>query len=159
MKKIYVAFYKYKRPVKSLQSLWFRVADEVTKFFTKGKYSHCELAVEQEDGSFLCYSSSVRDKGVRKKVIDIKEQDKWDLEEVTHLKVTSESIEEFYQNTKDKKYDLTGALGVVLRLKDNGNKYFCSEWCAEAIGYHRPFDYSPVELYNKLHKKNSGQVG
>lgn len=153
--KIFLAFYKYKRPVNSLQSLWFRICDNVTKFFTKGNYSHCELAVEQEDGTYLCYSSSVRDKGVRKKVIDILDCEKWDLEEVTYIKVTPESIEEFFQATKDKKYDLIGALGIVLRIKDNANKYFCSEWCAECIGYPRAFEYSPVGLYNRMKERNS----
>lgn len=155
--KIYIAFYKYKRPIDGLKSLWFRTCDEITKFFTKGRYSHCEIAVEQKDGTFMCYSSSVRDKGVRKKLIDILDTSKWDLQEVFDKKVNQYSIESFFQSTKGKNYDLIGALGVILRLRDNGNKYFCSEWCAEALGYSRAFEYSPVGLYNRLILENKSR--
>ncbi|EFA29147.1 conserved hypothetical protein [Haemophilus influenzae HK1212] len=69
--------YKHKRdwrkePVKA-------IADRITRFFTKGQYSHCEIAIEHiEFGNghhyehatvYDCYSSSVQDGGVRCKQI------------------------------------------------------------------------------------------
>lgn len=147
--KIYAAFYKYKRPITDLQSLWYWIADESIRYFTKGIYSHCEIAVEQEDGTYICYSSSFREKGVRKKVIDILDTTHWDLIDVSD-KLTTEAIETLYESTVGMKYDLIGAIGVVLRLKDRKNKYFCSEWCAEVLGYTRPFDVSPNDLHELL---------
>ena len=45
MAKVYLAMYKHKRdwrkePVKA-------IADRITRFCTKGKYSHCEIAIER----------------------------------------------------------------------------------------------------------------
>ena len=45
MAKVYLAMYKHKRdwrkePIKA-------IADRITRFFTKGKYSHCEIAIER----------------------------------------------------------------------------------------------------------------
>ena len=79
MAKVYLAMYKHKRdwrkePVKAM-------ADRITRFFTKGQYSHCEIAIERiefDNGHhyehatvYDCYSSSVQDGGVRCKQIDV----------------------------------------------------------------------------------------
>ena len=68
MAKVYLAMYKHKRdwrkePVKA-------IADRITRFCTKGKYSHCEIAIERiEFGNghhyehatvYDCYSSSYK---------------------------------------------------------------------------------------------------
>ncbi|OLV24766.1 hypothetical protein BOO19_04995, partial [Haemophilus influenzae] len=73
MAKVYLAMYKHKRdwckePVKA-------IADRITRFFTKGGYSHCEIAVQRIEFTnghhyehhtvWDCYSSSVQDGGVR----------------------------------------------------------------------------------------------
>ncbi|OBX04200.1 enoyl-CoA hydratase, partial [Gallibacterium salpingitidis] len=63
---VYLALYKGKRSGKSLYAHWCRLCDLLIRKCTRGKYSHCEIAVKK-DGFYECYSSSVRDGGVRKK--------------------------------------------------------------------------------------------
>ena len=65
--RIYLAFYKHKRSF--LKEPFKALADAVTRFFTKGKYSHCEIAIERMEfvqgdhyehvTVFDCYSASV----------------------------------------------------------------------------------------------------
>ena len=43
--KVYLALYKHKRSF--LKEPLKATADAVTRFLTKGKYSHCELVIEQ----------------------------------------------------------------------------------------------------------------
>ena len=136
---VYLALYKNKRlwrkePIKAL-------ADAVTRFFTKGQYSHCELVIEHtefngsshyaHDTVFDCYSSSVQDGGVRCKQIDVSDNTKWDL--IPLNDVTEQQIEAYFNRTLGRKYDWWGALGIVLGIKQKRSKYFCSEWCFNAI--------------------------
>lgn len=56
---------------------------------------------------------------------------KWDLlplPDVTVVQVT-----DFYRQTRGKKYDFLGAIGCVLPLRQKPSRYYCSEWCYEAI--------------------------
>ena len=55
----------------------------------------------------------------------------WDLIPLPHT--SSRQIKAFYQKTRGKKYDFLGAVGCVLPLPERRNRYFCSEWCYEAI--------------------------
>ncbi|WP_439291568.1 enoyl-CoA hydratase [Lonepinella koalarum] len=136
--KIYLALYKNKRswrqePLKAL-------ADGVTRKLTKGQYSHCEIVVEkttfttgchyEQESKFECYSASVQDGGVRCKEINVKDG-KWDLIELKNI--TESEIKGYFNQTKGKKYDWWGALGVVLGIKQKRSKFFCSEWCFNAL--------------------------
>ena len=136
---IYLAFYKYRRswrkePVKAL-------ADAVTRFLTKGEYSHCEIVIKrlaftrghhyELETVWDCYSSSLRDGGVRCKQINVRDMSKWDLVPIEG--VTEAQIKAYFNRTAGKKYDWWGALGVVLGIKQKRSKYFCSEWCFNAI--------------------------
>lgn len=137
---VYLALYKGHKTGKSPKALMMRFSDWLTRKLTKGKYSHCEIAVKHtlwltghhydHEEYFVCYSSSIRDGGVRKKVIDV-ENEKWDLVLLTG--VDESQIEFYFQLTKGKRYDWWGAIGVVFGIKENSNKFFCSEWCANAI--------------------------
>ena len=135
MAKVYLAMYKHKRdwrkePVKAM-------ADRITRFFTKGKYSHCEIAVEhieftnghhyEHQMAFDCYSSSVQDGGVRCKQIDVSDNTKWDLIPLTD--VTEAQIKLILTALLARLMTGGGALGTVLGIKQKRSKYFCSEWC------------------------------
>ncbi|WP_118808470.1 enoyl-CoA hydratase [Haemophilus haemolyticus] len=153
MANLYLALYKHKRswrkePIKAL-------ADAATRFFTKGVYSHCEIAVQrieftnghhyEHTTAYDCYSSSVQDRGVRCKQIDVSDNTKWDL--IPLNDVTEEQIKAYFNRTSGKKYDWWGALGIVLGIKQKRSKYFCSEWCFNAIhGGESGWRFSPNQL-------------
>ena len=130
MAKVYLAMYKHKRdwrkePVKA-------IADRITRFCTKGKYSHCEIAIEQ-------------DGGVRYKQIDVSDNTKWDL--IPLDGVPEAEIKAYFDRTSGKKYDWWGALGIVLSIKQKRSKYFCSEWCFNALsGNEEGWRFSPNQL-------------
>ena len=51
--------------------------DKAIRFFTRGQYSHCEMAVANGD-EWDCYTSSPRDGGVRMKTMKLSPTE-WDL--------------------------------------------------------------------------------
>lgn len=141
---IYAAFYKKKRPVDSLVTAWYRLADEITRLVTRGIYSHCEIAIKEGD-EYRCYSASIRDGGVRSKLMPL-DPDDWDLVDISGA-VSAQQIVDFYIKTAGSKYDFIGLLSPVVGQWHDTNKYFCSEWCAEALGITRPYKISPASLY------------
>lgn len=154
MNEVYLALYRGNRDGKSLYDYWCRLSDWLIRKFTKGKYSHCEIAVKKEkdftdryDSTvyFECYSSSVRDKGVRCKIIDVSDKDKWDL--ILLDGITEQQIKHYFYRTVGKKYDWWGALGIVLGIKQKRTRYFCSEWCFNAIKHSEDgWRFSPNQL-------------
>ena len=151
MSKVVIAFYKHKRERNSVKNTLFRFFDDAIKFFTHGPYSHCEIAIPNPEPSlvFTCYSASNRDGGVRKKVMQLPPE-RWDLIEVN---IEPDKVRDFFVKTQGLKYDLIGALGVVLRIRDSKTRYFCSEWCAECLGLNKPRKFSPNSLYKYLNSK------
>lgn len=142
MSKVYLAMYKAK-------GNW---ADKVIRLFTGKPYSHCEIAVEVVEGMPYCYSSSPRDGGVRCKIINVSDRSKWDLVELPN--VTEAQVKAYFEQTQGKKYDLWGALGVVFGFKQRGEKFFCSEWCFNAIfNSGQGWRFSPNQLAVILNKK------
>ncbi|MCB7131067.1 hypothetical protein LE270_03130 [Salmonella enterica subsp. enterica serovar Hillegersberg] len=139
MSQVYLAFYKGRSDHHGLA----RLSDWLTRLVTRGEYSHCELAVEQGNGEFLCYSSSVRDKGVRRKQMPLP-HDKWDLIALNALSI---SVEQFFRRNDAMKYDWLGAVGFVVFNRGRENKYFCSEFCADFLGLVDSWRYSPNMLH------------
>lgn len=140
--KVYLALYKGRKDGSGV-NVWFaRLIDWAIRAFTRGKYSHCEIAIDL-NGKFECYSSSWRDGGVRRKLIHLT-PDKWDLIELPEW--TAQKARDLYRQTLGAKYDTLGALGVVLPLSGSLKKWFCSEWCATALRLSNPARYSPNSL-------------
>jgi hypothetical protein len=108
---------------------------------THSPYSHCELVV---DG--WCYSSSGRDGGVRAKQIDLSEG--WDVVDVPWAWVNKQDVLDFFAVTSGCRYDYLGVIvGAVFGTKTNKrNRWFCSEWCAEALGMAEPWRWTPASL-------------
>ncbi|RFO10071.1 enoyl-CoA hydratase, partial [Haemophilus influenzae] len=101
-----------------------------------------------------CYSSSVQDGGVRCKQIDVSDNTKWDL--IPLDGVTEEQIKAYFDRTLGCKYDWWGALGIVLGIKQKRSKYFCSEWCFNAIcGSESGWRFSPNQLAAIFNKEKS----
>lgn len=151
---VYLALYKGRR-----DGAWYqpkvaaaRLSDWIIRTLTRSPYSHCELAVliPPPDGDpddhavFDCYSSSIRDGGVRMKTMTLP-ADKWDLIPINQFDAYIDVLNYFAQ-TRGKPYDFIGACGVVLGIKDSLKKWFCSEWCAAALGLQYPDRYSPQAL-------------
>ncbi|PVX40516.1 hypothetical protein C8D76_10389 [Pasteurella langaaensis DSM 22999] len=151
--RVYLALYKGNRSGTGFEVWKSRLGDWLTRNLTRGKYSHCEIAIKRQrwlSGShyeheivYDCYSSSIRDGGVRCKQIDI-DSGKWDL--IPLKDVTEQQIKQYFEKTKGKKYDWLGAIGVVLKCNQDKRKYFCSEFCAESLGFGEAWRFSPNDL-------------
>ncbi|WP_314309349.1 hypothetical protein [Kingella denitrificans] len=142
--KIYLALYKGRR-----DGAWYkpsvataRVSDWIIRTLTGSPYSHCELAVPCTDGQYDCYSSSIRDGGVRLKTMPLPPE-KWDLIPVD---VKPEQVYEALAATFGAKYDWLGATGVIARWRHDKRKWFCSEWCAWTLGLSNPERFCPGSL-------------
>lgn len=149
MSKVYLALYKGRKSGRSPKALAMRFADWVIRKATRGQYSHCEIVVEAYRGLFECYSASLRDGGVRCKVMRLPES-KWDLIELKNPNQAVSRLNSVYQRTKGAPYDFRGVLGVVLGFGQSDKKWFCSEWCAAVMGFANPSRLSPNDLAVKI---------
>lgn len=145
MSKIYVAFYKGRKSGYSPKALMFRAVDWLVRRATGGQYSHCEIAVLDNPAAakYTCYSASLRDGGVRRKNMPLP-ADKWDLVPISDGLLPW--VEECYRHTKGQKYDLLGAVGVVLPVQHRLDRWFCSEWAGKVLQLQEPYKLSPNKL-------------
>ena len=146
--KLYISFHKPKSLVGLLISAW-----------TLGKYSHCEFVYNDK-----CYLANVGG-GVREQ--DFKLLENVDLYELDK-NISPRDILDFYKTYKGKAYDYKGILGSqflwFLNVHDD-EKFFCSEFCLNAIDYALQFSltyklkglkdkgyhkFSPVRLHKYL---------
>jgi hypothetical protein len=112
---------------------------------TLSKYSHVELEIKG-----ICYSSSVRDHGVRGKVIDLN-NGKWDIIDIGDE--GQDVASKFFKERIGEKYDWNGIIRFLLPfVKQKRNQYFCSEAVAAALGFKRPEDFSPGKLYEMINR-------
>lgn len=119
---------------------WWDLGGRLVAFWTKSEFSHCELEVDGE-----CYSSSIRDGGVRAKRIDLLARH-WHVINLPWADPLR--IRLLYQETRKHRYgwlDLIGSQIFNARRQDSG-RWFCSEWCAAALGIPSPELYSPGSL-------------
>ena len=144
---IYLALYRGRRDGTGWRVWLARATDWLTRVLTRGKYSHCEIAArlpetagEQE---YECYSASIRDKGVRRKVMPLPSA-KWDL--IPLPDSAGGRLETLWAQTKGQGYDLPGAFGVVFGLPENRRRWFCSEWVGKALGLAESWRFSPNDL-------------
>lgn len=144
--RIYLACYKGRRDGSGAQVWAARFTDWLTRVLTRGQYSHCEIAVALDGGQFECYSSSIRDGGVRCKTMPLPAA-KWDLIELPDssgsLKTNLAAV---FAQTQGQRYDLAGALGVVFKTRQRHDRWFCSEWCGQVLGLSEPWRFSPNDL-------------
>ena len=148
MTQVYLALYKGRKRGKTPREQWQRLMDWAVRWATNGQYSHCEIAVDKGNGQYNCYSASIRDGGVRLKTMPLP-ADKWDLIPVNQQDAYIDVLNYFAQ-TRGKPYDFIGACGVVLGINGSLKKWFCSEWCAAALGLQYPDRYSPQAMANWL---------
>ena len=144
--KLYICFHKPKRLIGHLIALW-----------TLGKYSHCEFIYNGQ--IFLSNPGGVRTRKFEyQKNMEIYELDKH---------IDPKDVIEFFRTAQGKGYDYLGILGQFFyadKVQDD-NRYFCSEFCLNAIDYALQFSltykgkslkdrvgyqFSPAKLYKYL---------
>jgi len=115
------------------------IVDKLICMRTQSDTSHVEIVI---DGyKYSAYPGI----GVRKDIFT-NDPGLWriyDLPEVNPNDVLS-----FFEQTKGRAYDWLGVLiGQFFYVKvDDPKKFFCSEWCASAIGFPQPCRFSPALL-------------
>jgi hypothetical protein len=127
-----VAFYKGER----------RLFNRLVRWWTKGSYSHVELAFWcEEEQHWTCYSSSFLDGGVRKTVINL-DSGNWDLVDVSDFDEVY--ARNWYEERLGCGYDVMALFGFFWRVfpEDKG-KYFCSESAAAALKFREPWRFDP----------------
>ena len=122
--------------------------DRLICLVTRSKYSHCEIVLT--DG--MCASSSVRDGGVRYKIITL--DDHWDVYNLSYPP-SEASVITWFNLHDSNKYSYIGAVlsvfGIVWKSE---HEKFCSEACGEVLGYkNHP---TPEKLYQTL--KRNGEI-
>ena len=144
--KLYICFHKPKRLIGHLIALW-----------TLGKYSHCEFIYNGQ--VFLSNPGGVR----TRKFEYQKNMEIYELNKNIDLK----DVIEFFNTAQGKGYDYLGILGQFFyadKVQDD-NRFFCSEFCLNAIDYALQFtltykgkslkdrvgyQFSPAKLYKYL---------
>lgn len=146
-RQIYLALYKGRRDGTGWRVWAARFTDGLTRVLTRGRYSHCEIAVREHTQAsvYTCYSASIRDGGVRCKVMPLPEA-KWDLIPLPSTPEAHEQLQRVWTATEGQGYDLRGALGIAFGLRHNSRRWFCSEWCAAALGLPAGWRWSPNDL-------------
>ena len=103
------------------------------------------MRVHPQASVYTCYSASIRDKGVRRKVMPLPAA-KWDLIPLPSTPEAHEQLQRVWTATEGQGYDLMGALGIAFGLPQNRRRWFCSEWCATALGLPESWRWSPNDL-------------
>ena len=114
--KLYISFHKPKHFIGHLVALW-----------TFGRYSHAEFIYNNQ--VFLSNPGGVRTRKFEyQKNMEIYELDK---------NIDPKDVIEFFRTAQGKGYDYLGILGQFFyadKVQDD-NRYFCSEFCLNAIDY------------------------
>ena len=123
-----------------------QIGNAAIRFWTDSDYSHCELVANG-----WCYSSSVMDKGVRRKRVgpgsdEIGLGHNWELIDLPWADAAE--IERYYEKTKDDTYGWPSLIvNQLFNLnRDIEHAAFCSEWCARAINFPDASIYNPDTL-------------
>lgn len=144
---IYLALYHGHRGGTGWRMWVARFTDGLTRILTRGRYSHCEIAIrlagQDSEPQYECYSASLRDKGVRRKTMPLPSA-KWDL--IPLPDSVGERLHSLWEETQGQGYDLPGAFGVVFGLSENRRRWFCSEWVGKALGLAESWRFSPNDL-------------
>lgn len=142
---IYLALYHGHRGGTGPKVWAERFTDGLTRVLTRGRYSHCEIAVREHTQAsvYTCYSASIRDGGVRCKVMPLPSAN-WDL--IPLPDSVDGRLKTLWSRTQGQGYDLLGAFGVIFGLPENRRRWFCSEWVGAALGLPESWRFSPNDL-------------
>lgn len=122
-----------------------RMHNKLIRWWDVGIYSHVELVFSDGMSATASRQDGSR---VRMKRIEY-DLDRWDFIELpAHLEANARA---FFEKTDGLKYDLIGQLRFAFApYKGRSDRYWCSEWIAEALGMPDPWRYGPNGLYVAL---------
>lgn len=130
-----------------------RLFNRFVSAWCRSPYSHCELVLGREDdGSYLCGSSSFLDGGVRVKAIKL-DADHWDAFVIPgdDAKASAWFMEHWGEG-----YDVLGLFGFIFRwIKGWRKSWFCSEACSAALGYDEPWRFDVATFASMVHKEGA----
>lgn len=117
-----------------------KVSHHATCIWERSRYSHVELVI---DG--VCYSSSGRDNGVRRKVIsNLNTSGRWDVFDVL---IDKEFAIQFFKTQQGAGYDYLGVTRFVLPfIPESKTRWYCSEIIAAMMGSTND-NQSPEDLF------------
>lgn len=99
-----------------------RLADKIQSWLIGSEFSHAELIIDN-----VCYSSSLRDGGVRHKAINTGH--KWRVIELGNIDNINLAYQ-FFESVKGCKYDLLSAMfnqSCGVKYNFFKNRYYCTE--------------------------------
>ena len=113
-------------------------------------FSHVELEING-----VCYSSSNRDKGVRSKVIDTSNAQKW-LSFDLKKNIDENICLLYFESVRGQRYDwLNIFLTQIIKVNiQSSNKQICSEFVGNCLQLDNAYKYSPEALFYKLKELN-----
>ena len=121
------------------------------RWWTGSQYSHCELVVRG-----TCYSSSVRDGGVRAKVMALS-SDKWNVIDLPWA--DDDAVTDWFIAHERDSYGWLDLLtGQLLGMQRDHRGVFCSEASAKAIGLRNSTRMSPQGLLDACLDINKNAV-
>ena len=125
--------------------------NRLIRWWTGSQYSHCELVVRGN-----CFSSSVRDGGVRGKPMALP-ADKWDLIELPWA--DAQQAQAWFNRHAGERYGWLDLLtGQLLGMQRDHRGVFCSEACAKALGLRNSTRMSPQALLDACRDINKNAV-
>lgn len=125
---------RYKGPPRDLIHWIAHIATCIVLF---SRYSHAELVI---DGR--CYSSSIRDGGVRSKGIDL-QSGHWDVVDIGGTALDEARALAWFAEHDGESYDWRGALRFLLPfIPQSRGRWYCFESIAAALGLQRPHRWS-----------------
>ena len=108
-------------------------------WWTGSPYSHCELVING-----TCYSSSIRDGGVRGKTMALP-ANKWDV--IGLPWADDDAVTDWFIAHERDRYGWLDLLtGQLLGMQRDHRGVFCSEACAKALGLRNSTRMSPQAL-------------
>ena len=120
-------------------------------WWTGSPYSHCELVING-----TCYSSSIRDGGVRGKAMALP-SDKWDVIELPWA--DDDAVTDWFVAHERDRYGWVDLLtGQLLGMRRDSRGVFCSEACAKALGLRNSTRMSPQSLLDACLDINKNAV-
>ena len=121
------------------------------RWWTGSQYSHCELVING-----TCYSSSIRDGGVRGKTMALPAPS-WDIIDLPWA--DPQMVQGWFDRHAHDRYGwLDLILCQILGMRRDGRGVFCSEACAAALNIPNPTRFSPQTLADECRYINKNAV-